>query len=59
VAVYYARKMTAADIEVVGLPAPFGADFFYLEETHARPDMHAVKRYPLAGSILVKAAGTP
>jgi hypothetical protein len=59
VAAYYAHRTGTASIEVVGLPALFGADFLYLEEKNARPDMHVVRSYSLAKSLLVRVGGTP
>jgi hypothetical protein len=57
VALYYARRTTRASIEVVGLPPPAALDFFYVEDKDRRPGPDVVRRYALAGSVLVRADG--
>jgi hypothetical protein len=54
VAIYYARRTTTASIDVVGMPPPGSADFFYLEARNGRPAMAIVRRYSRAGSLLVR-----
>jgi hypothetical protein len=50
VAVYYARRTTTASIDVVGMPPPGSADFFYLKQE--TPD----RRWPSCGDIPVPGA---
>jgi hypothetical protein len=59
VAVYYAHRTSSASIEVVGLPPPAAPDFFYVEDKDRRPNPRVVRRYELAGSVLMRADGRP
>jgi hypothetical protein len=59
VAVYYAQRTTTASIEVVGMPPPGVAHFLYLEARNSRPSMAIVRRYSLAGSVLVRSGLAP
>src|SRR5207247_3792753 len=51
-AAFYASKNTAANINIVVVPAP--SDFLYVEDRNQGAAMNVIRKYPVAHSILAR-----
>jgi hypothetical protein len=57
-AVYYARRHTAAVIDVVVLPSSRGPDFLYVDSRNPGA-ANAIRAYPIANGVLVRVGTKP
>jgi hypothetical protein len=57
-AVYYAHRHQGAGIDIVVAPFRSPPDFLYVEEKHARPPIHVLRRYRAAHSVLARDGAT-